>query len=757
MARTPGTLRRTPLALVTSLFLTAALLGGVAANAASTVRKFSVTMPSCVKPSTTTTLTATITNSGTTTAGQKIGSIFLDSPEANFGNITPASAFIITDPTTGAVRTDWTGKLESAYGSGSDRFDLDGLYLVANNSGATLAPGASIKVTFPVTVKSPTGLKPFYPSAWTGLTPNTGSSFSLISSVKINVTSSCVGTATKLAFGTQPSGAKAGATIAPAVTVRVLDANNNLVTTDNSTSISLSASGGSGSLTGGGGTTAVGGVATFSGLSINKTGTYTLNAAATGLTGAASNSFTITPGDPAKLAFGTPPSDAAAGATINPAVTVQVLDANDNLVTTDNSTSISLSASGGSGSLTGGGGTTAVGGVATFSGLSINKTGTYTLNAAATGLTGAASTSFTIGSGGAHHLTITAQPSDAAAGAPTIGLTVEIRDSNDNVVNSSDAIKVTLNGGPGILSGTAQVNASGGTATFSGLSVNKVGTYSLTASDVTTPAVTSVDSGDFTISTGQAALVEFTQQPTDTQLTDNINGSTGVQVHVTDTNGNDVTLTNVTLTLGVDPTGTATINGGSDVTAQTDGVGVATFYVTVAPTSSGYKFEAKSGNISTLSDAFAMTSSAANGCSGSDCTQSLDSTSTVTAPQGTIIIVETNQLDCGSVLPPGTDIAGTVTIIPPDTAPPAGHAGFPVAFDDEVNLPVYGLFPFCKDPNPTQAVPLCSTIGNGLDQPAGTKACLEQGLTFFGTYPQFTTAALHSVLWLDANDPPIHH
>ena len=80
--------------------------------------------------------------------------------------------------------------MESAYGSGADRFDLDGLYLVANNSGATLAPGASIKITFPVTVKAPTGLKPFYPYAWTGLTPNTGSSFSLISSVRINVTSS---------------------------------------------------------------------------------------------------------------------------------------------------------------------------------------------------------------------------------------------------------------------------------------------------------------------------------------------------------------------------------------------------------------------------------------------------------------------------------------------------------------------------------------------------------------------------------------
>ena len=556
----------------------------------------------------------------------------------------------------------------------------------------------------------------------------------------------------------------------PAVTVRILDANNNLVTTDNSTSVSLALSDAAGSLTGGGGKTAVGGVATFSGLSVLKTGTYTLNASATGLTGSGSTQFDIMPGDPAKLVFDTQPSDADAGATITPVVTVQVLDANSNLVTTDNGTSVSLALSGGTGSLTGGGGTTAVGGVATFAGLSVNKTGVYTLDASADGLDGAGSSSFTIGAGGAHHLAITSQPSGAVAGAQTIGLTIEIRDTNDNVVNSSDVIKVTLNGAPGSLSGVTQVNANGGTATFSGLSVNKVGTYSLTASDVTTPAVASIDSDPFNISVGDPDAVVFTAQPTDTKLGDVINGATGVQVHVTDANGNDIAGYDVVMSIGADPTGSAKLNGTTSVTVATNGVGVALFNginaLKITPTSSGYQLRATAGSKATLSvtpglttPTFAITSSAANGCTGADCTQPLDPNSTVTAPQGTTIIVETNQLNCGSILPPGTAIAGTVTIIPPSTPPPAGHAGYPIAFDDVVNLPVGGLFPFCKDPNPTQAVPLCSTMNNGLDRPVGTgtMACLDQQLSFYGPNPPFTTAALHSVLWLDSDDPPARH
>ena len=68
------------------------------------------------------------------------------------------------------------------------------------------------------------------------------------------------------------------------MTVRVLDAYNNLVTTDNSTKVTLTigTNPSSGTLSGGGQTTASSGVATFSGLSIDKFGNgYTLVASDT--------------------------------------------------------------------------------------------------------------------------------------------------------------------------------------------------------------------------------------------------------------------------------------------------------------------------------------------------------------------------------------------------------------------------------------------------------------------------------------------
>ena len=52
---------------------------------------------------------------------------------------------------------------------------------------------------------------------------------------------------------------------------------------------------------------ATGGVASFAGCKITgKAGTYTLTAAATGLTGATSATFTITPGAATQLAFSHP-------------------------------------------------------------------------------------------------------------------------------------------------------------------------------------------------------------------------------------------------------------------------------------------------------------------------------------------------------------------------------------------------------------------------------------------------------------------
>src|SRR5947199_184640 len=206
--------------------------------------------------------------------------------------------------------------------------------------------------------------------------------------------------AAKLVFTVQPSNAAAGAAITPAVQVAVQDAQGNTVTTaTTSITVAIGTNPASGTLSGTTTVAAVNGVATFSNLSINKTGTgYTLTASATGLTGATSSAFNIGVGAAAKLGFTVQPSNAAAGAAITPAVQVAVQDAQGNTVTTaTTSSTVAIGTNPGSGTLAGTTTVAAVNGVATLSNLSIDKAGTgYTLTASATGLTGATSSAFDV-------------------------------------------------------------------------------------------------------------------------------------------------------------------------------------------------------------------------------------------------------------------------------------------------------------------------------------------------------------------------
>jgi hypothetical protein len=215
------------------------------------------------------------------------------------------------------------------------------------------------------------------------------------------------GTPTHLGFVQQPTSAVAGVAISPAITVQLLDANNNVVTTDSTDAVSMAIGGnpGGGTLSGTTTVTATNGVASFGDLSINKTGTgYTLKAGSGSLTGATSGSFNIIPGSPDHLAFGQQPTNTAAGAVITPAVTVQVLDVNNNLVTGDSTDQVTLTlASNPTGATLSGTTTVTVsGGVAKFSNLSINLVGTgYTLSAGSGSLKSATSASFNITSASA--------------------------------------------------------------------------------------------------------------------------------------------------------------------------------------------------------------------------------------------------------------------------------------------------------------------------------------------------------------------
>src|SRR5207244_3426790 len=132
----------------------------------------------------------------------------------------------------------------------------------------------------------------------------------------------------------------------------------------------------------------------------------------------------------------------------------------------------------GGGTLSGTATGAAVSGVATFSNLSIDKTGVgYTLNAASGALTGASSAAFTVSPAAANRLAFTVQPTSATAGvaiSPAVQVTVQ--DTFGNTVTSSNAsitVAIGTNPGGGILSGTTTVAASGGLASFSNLSIDK--------------------------------------------------------------------------------------------------------------------------------------------------------------------------------------------------------------------------------------------------------------------------------------------
>jgi hypothetical protein len=184
------------------------------------------------------------------------------------------------------------------------------------------------------------------------------------------------------------------------------------------------------------------GVATFSGLSIDRTGTYTLTASDGALTAALSSSITITHGAAAKLAFTSqPPASIATGAGFGAVVTVQ--DAAGNTVTGNSSqVSVALTTANGA-TLNGAKSVAAANGVATFSGLAVTKIGNYSLTATDSALTSATSNTFTITPGAATNIVFTTQPVNPPVGA-AFGVAASVEDSLGNVETGDSTTQITL-------------------------------------------------------------------------------------------------------------------------------------------------------------------------------------------------------------------------------------------------------------------------------------------------------------------------
>jgi hypothetical protein len=291
----------------------------------------------------------------------------------------------------------------------------------------------------------------------------------------------------RIAFTVEPSDATAGKAIAPAIEVTVVDAFDNIVVTDASTvNLSIGANPGGSTLSGVSSSTVVGGVARFSDVRLDKAGNdYTVVASRPGLPDAESAPFRVAAGSPVALAYVVEPSTTVAGAPITPPVRVAVIDGFGNVVTNSSAAvDITVATNPGGSTLSGTMRVDAVHGVATFSDLSLNKTGSgYTLRASSSGMASSTSRAFTIMPGQPIRLAFTVQPTDSdplAIISPPVE--VAVLDPFGNVVTGSTiaiTIGLALNPGGSILSGKTTQLTSNGVAVFDDLSLDKASSFYL--------------------------------------------------------------------------------------------------------------------------------------------------------------------------------------------------------------------------------------------------------------------------------------
>ncbi len=336
-----------------------------------------------------------------------------------------------------------------------------------------------------------------------------------------------------------------------------------------------------------------GGAADFSGLALDRAASgYVIQASSPGLASVDTTAFAVTPAAPAALAISAePPSSVTAGGGFG--LTVSVEDAFGNLVTGYGS-EVTVGLVGGPPDATLGGspGVAASGGVATFSGLSIDQAGAgYAIKASGGGLTAAISTAMTVTPAAASQLVVTVQPPSAVTAGSTFGLTVSVEDSYGNLATSyGGPVAIALAGGPpgASLGGSETVSASGGVASFAGLSLTRAGSsYSLEASG---SGISSADSATFDVTPAAPALLAITGDP---PASTTAGEPFGLSVSVEDAFGNVATGFdgNISIALSGGPSG-ATLGGGTTVAAAN---GVADFADLILPRDgTGYSLQATS-------------------------------------------------------------------------------------------------------------------------------------------------------------------
>jgi alpha-tubulin suppressor-like RCC1 family protein len=284
------------------------------------------------------------------------------------------------------------------------------------------------------------------------------------------------GAASQIAFSVQPTNTTAGAPFGSAVEVEIRDGQGNRVTTArDAVTLAIGTNPGGGTLSGTLVVNAIDGVASFPGLSVTKAASgYTLTANGASLPSATSAAFQVAaPGVATTLAFDAQPSNVTADD--NFAVTVSARDGFGNLVAAAVPVTISVASGPSAGAVFST--LTTTQGTATFSNLLLERTGTNTLVASSPSLNPGLSGPITVTPGVPTTVEFITSPTSAEPQGPLDPVTVRIRDAHRNLTGVAVDLTIAFNANPGsaTLSGTTTVTSSGGTATFSDLSIDNAG------------------------------------------------------------------------------------------------------------------------------------------------------------------------------------------------------------------------------------------------------------------------------------------
>jgi adhesin/invasin len=344
-----------------------------------------------------------------------------------------------------------------------------------------------------------------------------------------------------LEFDQEPSTTVAGGAVTPAVSVRVVDDSGVPAPSfTGDVTVAIGTNPAAGTLAGTTTVAAVAGVATFPDLSIDRAGSgYTLTASATGLAGAASAPFSVTPG-PASTATTTitaaPTSIPADGSSAS-VILVETFDAFGNRRAVGGDAVALATTQGTLGPVTdrGDGSYTA-----TLTAPSAPGTATVTGTIGGLAIADDADVEFTPIPPTTTRLVFQQQPTDAVAGAalspPVIVRAVD--NAGTTVVTFAGSVTIGIGANPaaGSLSGTTTVSAVAGIATFTDLSIDQAGSgYTLAATSAGLSGATSLP---FAVTPGPASGLTTTIAAVPGSLVADGASTSAVTVQVRDGFGN---------------------------------------------------------------------------------------------------------------------------------------------------------------------------------------------------------------------------